>query len=300
MHGKNNRQFLICDENPHTRRLVADVLAGAGFEKVQFANDGIELLKLTIEFQPRIVITTSRVPGVSGLDYTRTIRAGFRNVERTLSIIVMTDTPTQKFIDAAREAGADELLVRPFNGAALLSRVEAVLLRPRRFVESVNYVGPCRRRRMLEEYDGPLRRFTDPIEAGEKPVWEMESNRELVRRCVTRISELATDLSPGDRRKLREVYTAVKDTEQLADDVRDQFMGDAARSLARYITAIGGAGGVDQDVLTTHIDALQKLCMMTSEFQAEREQLVRGLVMVVDKRLGRKPPAPGGAPQRAA
>ena len=164
----------------------------------------------------------------------------------------------------------------------------------------MNYVGPCRRRRMLEEYDGPLRRFTDPIEAGEKPVWEMESNRELVRRCVTRISELATDLSPGDRRKLREVYTAVKDTEQLADDVRDQFMGDAARSLARYITAIGGAGGVDQDVLTTHIDALQKLCMMTSEFQAEREQLVRGLVMVVDKRLGRKPPAPGGAPQRAA
>jgi two-component system, chemotaxis family, chemotaxis protein CheY len=287
-------QFLICDENPYARRLVTEVLANAGFEKVQHAADGVELLKLTVEFQPRIVLTTSRVPGLSGLEYTRMIRAGYQGVNRALAIIVMTDTPTQKFIDAAREAGADELLVRPFTGNAVLSRVEAVLLRPRRFVESVNYVGPCRRRRMLEEYEGPMRRFTDPLESMEKPLWENEANRELVRKCVTRISELACDLAPGDRRKLREIYAAVRDTEQLADDVRDQFMGDAARSLGRYITAVGGAGAIDQEVLSTHIDALQKLGVLGSQYQAEREELVLGLVKVVDKRLGRKPSAPGG------
>jgi DNA-binding response OmpR family regulator len=286
-------QFVICDENFHTRKLVADVLAGAGFEKVQFASDGLDLLKLTAEFQPRIVITSSRIPGVSGLEYTRMIRGGYGLVNRATSIIVMTDTPTQKFLDASRAAGVDEMLVRPFNGAGLLSRIEAVLLRPRRFVESVSYTGPCRRRRMMEDYGGPLRRFTDPLEDTDKPLWEADSNRELVRTCVTRISELAADLSPGDRRKLREVYTAVRDTEQLADDVRDQFMGDAARSLARYITAIGGSGAVDPEVLTTHIDALQKLCVLGSQFQGEREELVKGLVAVVDKRLGRKQAEPG-------
>lgn len=281
-------QFLVCDDNQHTRRLVSEVLAGAGFEKVQFAASGAELLKLTIEFQPRIVITSSRVPALSGLEYTRIIRGGYGTVNRALSIIVMTDTPTQKFIDAARGAGVDEMLVRPFNGAALLSRVEAVLLRPRRFVESVQYVGPCRRRRMLDEYGGPMRRFTDPLEDNDKPLWEAEGNRELVRKCVTRISELAVNLSPGDRRKLREIYAAVRDVEQLADDVRDQSMGDAARSLARYIAAIGGAGVIDPEVITTHIDAMQKLGYMTAQHISEREQLVQGLVAVVDKRLGRK------------
>lgn len=281
-------QFLVCDDNQHTRRLVSEVLAGAGFEKVQFASSGAELLKLTIEFQPRIVITSSRVPALSGLEYTRIIRGGYGTVNRALSIIVMTDTPTQKFIDAARGAGVDEMLVRPFNGAALLSRVEAVLLRPRRFVESVSYVGPCRRRRMLDEYGGPLRRFTDPLEDNEKPLWEAEGNRELVRQCVTKISELALGLTPGDRRKLREIYGAVRDAEQLADDVRDQSMGDAARSLARYISAIGGAGVVDPEVVTTHIDAMQKLGYMTAQHITEREMLVQGLVAVVDKRLGRK------------
>ncbi len=281
-------QFLVCDDNQHTRRLVSEVLAGAGFEKVQFAASGAELLKLTIEFQPRIVITSSRVPALSGLEYTRIIRGGYGTVNRALSIIVMTDTPTQKFIDAARGAGVDEMLVRPFNGAALLSRVEAVLLRPRRFVESVQYVGPCRRRRMLEEYGGPMRRFTDPLEDNDKPLWEAEGNRELVRKCVTKISELAVGLTPGDRRKLREIYGAVRDAEQLADDVRDQSMGDAARSLARYISAIGGAGIIDPEVITTHIDAMQKLGYMTAQHITERELLAQGLVAVVDKRLGRK------------
>lgn len=294
-------QFLVCDENPHTRRLVADVLAGAGFEKVQFASDGKELLKLTVEFQPRIVITTSRVPEISGLEYTRIIRAGYENVSRALSIIVMTDTPTQKFIEAARQSGVDEMLVRPFTGAALLSRVEAVLLRPRRFVESVNYVGPCRRRRMLDEYGGPMRRFTDPLEESAKAPWEAESNRDLVRNCVTRISELSIALSPGDRRKLREVFAAVRDTEQLADDVRDKAMGDAARSLGRYIAAVGGAGAVDPEVLTTHIDAMQQLGALGSAQCAEREELVRGLVAVVDKRLGRPSSVPGeGGASRVA
>lgn len=293
-------QFMVCDENAYTRKLVCDVLAGAGFEKVQLAADGLELLALTVEYQPRIVVTSSRIPGISGLDFTRMIRAGYGTVNRATSVIVMTDTPTQKFMDAARGAGVDEMLVRPFNGAALLSRIEAVLLRPRRFVESVNYVGPCRRRRMLEDYEGPLRRFTDPLEDSEKPLWEAEGNRELVRACITRISELSAQLSPVDRRKLREIYAAVKDTEQLADDVRDQLMGDASRSLARYISAIGGSGAVDEEVLTTHIDAMQKLCVLGSEHGEAREELVKGLVKVVDKRLGRKPVAPGAPPPRAA
>jgi two-component system chemotaxis response regulator CheY len=279
--------IVVCDDNSFTRRLVGDVLSANGFEWVVFANDGAELLKLTVGYKPRVVFTSSRIPAMSGLEYTRMIRAGYRDVNRATSIIIMTDTPTQKFIDAARESGVDEMLVRPFNAGSLLARLEAVLLRPRRFVESVAYVGPCRRRRMLEDYGGEMRRFTDPIESMEKPLWEAESNRALVRTCVSRISELAAQLSPGDRRKLREVYAAVRETEQLADDMRDQSLGDASRSLARYISAIGGAGAIDHEVLSTHLDAMQKLVLLGSEYGAAREELVTGLVKVVDKRLGR-------------
>ena len=70
------------------------------------------MLEQTVEYEPRIVITTSRLPEMSGLEYTRLIRGGYKNVSRLLSIIVMTDTPTKAFLDAAQASGVDEMLVR--------------------------------------------------------------------------------------------------------------------------------------------------------------------------------------------
>lgn len=280
--------ILVADENAFNRNIVTEILRGAGLDNLLFARDGDEMLQSTVQWAPQIVIANSRLPKLSGLEFTRKIRAGHQNVDRALSIIVATSTATANFLEAARASGVDEMLVRPFTAAALLARIEAVLLRPRRFIDSISYVGPCRRRRMLEEYGGPMRRFCDPFEAPGDALWEAETNRELVRQCVNKLHGRAEGLAPGDRRKLHEIYQAVQDTEQLADDVRDELLGDAARSLSQYITAIGASRALDPEVISTHIDALQKLSVLTLADQDERQSLVYGLGAIVDKRLGRK------------
>jgi DNA-binding response OmpR family regulator len=280
--------FLIADSDPHSRNLLAEVLRAGNFFMINTVRDGNELLARTVEMQPRVVITASRIPGISGLEFTRMIRAGYEEVSRQTSIIVMTDTPTKAFLKAAQESGVDEMLVRPFSSQAVMDRVKSVLERPREFIDCAVYVGPCRRRRMLEDYNGPMRRFIDPI--GDQTTlapWELEENRAAVRSCVKKISELATALTPGDRRKLREIYFAVKETEHKADELKDQMMGEAARSLGRYISSIGATGMAEPDVLTTHIDAMHTLCMLGGEHHGERENLVAGLKKVVDKRLAR-------------
>lgn len=280
-------RILIADENAFNRNIATDILRGAGLDNLLFAKDGDEMLTTTSQFAPQIVIANSRLPKLSGLEFTRKIRAGHANVDRALSIIVATSTATTTFLEAARASGVDEMLVRPFTAAALLARIEAVLLRPRRFIDSLSYVGPCRRRRMLEEYEGPMRRFCDPLEAPGDALWEAETNRELVRMCVTKLSERATGLAPGDRRKLHEVYQSVQDAEQLADDVRDEMLGAASRSLGRYITAIGASAALDPEVVSTHVDAMQQLCLLGANDHVERQRLVIGLSAVVDKRLQR-------------
>jgi len=139
-----------------------------------------------------------------------------------------------------------------------------------------------------DPFGGPRRRFTDPIEEDDLlALWERESNREIVRACVKKISELAIDLSPTDRRKLREIYFATKETESVADSVKDKMMGDAARSLGRYISSVGASGLLDKEVLTTHIDAMHTLGVLGSRQLAERESLIAGLQKVVDKKLAR-------------
>lgn len=280
--------FLIADADTATRSLLAEVLRAAGYFMITHARDGNELLERTAELHPRVVITTSRLPGMSGLDFTRMIRAGYKEISRQTSIIVMTDTPTKAFLDAAQQAGADEMLARPFSSKSVSIRVQSVLERPREFIDCAVYVGPCRRRRMIDDYTGPMRRFVDPLgDPQHLAPWEKEENRAAVRSCVKKISELTAGLTPGDRRKLREIFFAVKETESLADEQKDQKMGDAARSLGRYITAIGSTGVPDPEVLTTHIDAMHTLGLLTSEHHEERENLIKGLKKVVDKKLNR-------------
>lgn len=282
------QHIIVADPVNYTRNLVANVLRSLGFYSIIHARSGKEMLEHTVDYEPRIVITTSRLPELSGLEFTRLIRGGYKNVSRLLAIIVMTDTPTKAFLDAAQASGVDEMLVRPFTAQAMHLRIKAVMERPRPFIDSAVYVGPCRRRRMVEDYAGPLRRFVDPTdEMPDASPWELEPNRMAVRKCVARISELSVYLTAGDRRKLREVYAATKETEAFADETKDMMMGDAARSLGRYIMAIGATGSPEADVLTTHIDAMHSLGLLTGTQHRERELLVEGLVRVVDKRLGR-------------
>ena len=280
--------IVVADATTHTRNLVADVLRTLGYYSIIHARDGKELLDVVCEYEPKIVITTSRLPELSGLEFTRLVRGGYKNVSRLMSIIVMTDTPTKAFLDAAQASGVDEMLVRPFTAQAIQIRIKAVIDHPRPFIDSAVYVGPCRRRRMVEDYTGPMRRFVDPTDdmPGASP-WEAEPNRIAVRKCVTKLSELSTGLTAGDRRKLRAIYSATKETEDLADETKDATLGAAARSLGRYIMAIGANGVPDAEVITTHIDAMHTLGLLSSAQHKERDMLVAGLVRVVDKKLGR-------------
>jgi DNA-binding response OmpR family regulator len=283
-----SRVIIVGDAVPQTRNLVAEVLLSVGLVRVLHARGGRELLELTEQFNPSIVITTSRLPEVSGLEFTRLIRAGYKNVSRQTSIIVMTNTATTSFLTAARDSGADELLLRPFTVSAVLSRVQAVIERPREFIDSAGYVGPCRRRRKRENFNGPMRRITDPTEdmTGASP-WETEPSRQAVRSCVKAISEMTAELGTGERRKLQQIYAAVKEQQPVADDTNDAMLAEAAKSLGRYITAIGTKNVPDAEVLTTHIDAMHMLGMLSSSQHDESQKLIDGLRHIVDKKLGR-------------
>jgi len=277
---------LIADDNRNIRKLACEVLRGASFNKLFQASDGENLLQMTAQLKPRIVITASRLPSLSGLEFTRLVRAGYEMVDPALSIIVMTTTPTTAFLAAARESGVDEMLACPFTPAALLARVEAVLVRPRRFIKSASYVGPCRRRRMLQDYGGALRRESDQIRISETAPWEAEANRELVRQSVRDIMQCANGLAPDDHERIKTLGAIVEQTEELADEIEDLALASAAKSLQRYIAGMRASHSVDPEVIAAHVNAMQFLSMLSSTRAGERQSLVDGLTAVVDKRLG--------------
>src|SRR5688572_269792 len=116
-------QILIVDDEPKIVRLVHDFLAAAGFG-VSTAGTGDEALMRVRTEPPDLVILDLGLPGLDGLDVTRSIRrAG------DLPIIMLTarDDETDKLIGL--ELGADDYVTKPFSPRELVARVRAVLRR---------------------------------------------------------------------------------------------------------------------------------------------------------------------------
>ncbi|MGH2446295.1 MAG: response regulator transcription factor [Candidatus Limnocylindria bacterium] len=116
-------QILIVDDEPKIVRLVHDFLTAAGFG-VTTARSGDEALMRVRTEPPDLVVLDLGLPGIDGLDVTRSIRrAG------DLPIIMLTarDDETDKLIGL--ELGADDYVTKPFSPRELVARVRAVLRR---------------------------------------------------------------------------------------------------------------------------------------------------------------------------
>lgn len=289
--AQNQHRIMVADPSRHARSMMCDVLAHAGYGDLIQATNEQDVLEYLEQSRPKIVVMPAGFPGLSGLAFTKRVRAGHNFVPRETSIILTTDAPTRSFLDATREVGVDEVVVLPYTAQSLIARIRSVIERPRPFVDCAVYVGPCRRRRMLQDYRGPRRRAADPSAAAPAgPLWESENNRAAVRLCVQKLSEHGALLSAEDRQKLRHVYHSVMQIETEATRANDEALGAAARSLGRYIQALGANAQLEQDVVTTHVDAMHTLCLAANTGQDQRQQMIAGLERVVQRKLATAPP----------
>jgi DNA-binding response OmpR family regulator len=116
-------RILIVDDEPKIVRLVADYLADAGFA-VTAARTGDEALMRVRTEAPDLVVLDLGLPGLDGLDVTRTIR---RNGELPIIMLTARDDETDRIIGL--ELGADDYVTKPFSPRELVARVRAVLRR---------------------------------------------------------------------------------------------------------------------------------------------------------------------------
>jgi DNA-binding response OmpR family regulator len=98
---------------------------------------------------------------LDGLSLLTKIRRAANSPDPTLPVIVMTSLTDLKRVTALRDAGASEVIAKPFTARAVLARVAALIDSPRDFIRVRQYVGPDRRRRSDPGYAGPFRRSGD-------------------------------------------------------------------------------------------------------------------------------------------
>ena len=118
--------ILVVDDEPKIARLVRDYLERAGF-RVVTARDGREALMRARGEQPDLIVLDLGLPGLDGLDVTRSLR---RDSPVPIIILTAREDETDKVIGL--ELGADDYVTKPFSPRELVARVRAVLRRHER------------------------------------------------------------------------------------------------------------------------------------------------------------------------
>jgi DNA-binding response OmpR family regulator len=116
-------KILIVDDEPKILRLVSDYLEAAGFA-VATAHDGDEALMRVRTERPDLVILDLGLPGLDGLDVTRSLR---RDGDLPIIMLTARDDETDRIIGL--ELGADDYVTKPFSPREVVARVRAVLRR---------------------------------------------------------------------------------------------------------------------------------------------------------------------------
>ena len=165
MAGLATLHVLVVDDNAHMRSIVVAILRGIGIGTVKEAADGADGLEVMRSGVPDIVITDLNMDPIDGLDFTKMVRTAKDSPFPFVPIIMMTGHTERSKVAAARDAGINELLAKPISARTLMDRIVAVVDKPRAFVKTASYVGPCRRRTETKEFSGPWRRKDDDVEA---------------------------------------------------------------------------------------------------------------------------------------
>jgi DNA-binding response OmpR family regulator len=218
-------KILVADGSAFQRRLMTETLRAAGRVHVDYAENTDQCLMALSYCQPDILIADWDLDGGAGLGLVKRIRAGDAGEAfRKLAIIMVAARNSAKDVERARNSGIDEFVLRPFSTATLMQRVLAVRSRPRDFVESTHYVGPCRRRGARNEgYDGPRRRLFDSQDKNADAP-DVQIRKGLARMYCERIGALLHALQPGDGEALRDLGLTCGQLSALAGDMKDKLL----------------------------------------------------------------------------
>jgi signal transduction histidine kinase/FixJ family two-component response regulator len=116
--SRGGRKVLVVDDHAENRAMLNELLHSVGFE-TRMAADGEEAIAVHDAWRPDLVLMDLRMPGMSGIEAVRRLRAG----GATTTLIALTASWIEGTKEEARAAGVDDFLTKPFKDAELLHSV---------------------------------------------------------------------------------------------------------------------------------------------------------------------------------
>ena len=120
------KKILVVEDNEQNSDLLKDVLETWGYE-VRIAAQGLEVMPMSLEFSPDIILLDIMLPGMSGFE----VCTALRNHHTTKSLPVIMCSVLSDLEDRAHaySVGADNYLTKPINYNELKQIIDSALIK---------------------------------------------------------------------------------------------------------------------------------------------------------------------------
>jgi two-component system, chemotaxis family, chemotaxis protein CheY len=118
-------RFLVVDDFSTMRRIIKNLLHDLGYQHVEEADDGKTALPLLQAGGIDCVITDWNMPGISGLELLKTIRADEKLAK--LPVLMLTAEAKREQIIEAAQAGVNGYVIKPFTAETLKEKLDKIL-----------------------------------------------------------------------------------------------------------------------------------------------------------------------------
>src|ERR1700742_4010105 len=129
-------RVLVVDDDSALAEMLGIVLRSDQFDP-SFVADGSQALQAFRDTRPDIVLLDLMLPGMSGIDVCRAIRA-----ESGTPIIMLTAKTDTVDVVLCLESGADDYVMKPFKPKELVARMRARLRHHEDLVSETLSIGP--------------------------------------------------------------------------------------------------------------------------------------------------------------
>jgi two-component system, chemotaxis family, chemotaxis protein CheY len=124
----SSMSVLVVDDYSTMVRIIRNLLRQLGFEDVDDASDGATALEKMQSKRYGLVISDWNMEPMTGYDLLKRVRAD-PGLGETPFIMVTAESRTENVI-AAKKAGVNNYIVKPFNAQTLKAKIEAVFAEP--------------------------------------------------------------------------------------------------------------------------------------------------------------------------
>ena len=116
---------LIVDDYKTMLRIIRNLLKQLGFENIEEASDGIQALKKLRDKRYGLVISDWNMRPMMGMELLRQVRSD-AHLDEVPFVMIAAENKAEN-AKAARRAGANAYLVKPFNAVTLKTNLTSVI-----------------------------------------------------------------------------------------------------------------------------------------------------------------------------